>query len=267
MIDISNIDYSTLDRPEVLDAIFHPRPDISLGTDNDSREIFVPVEDGTSVGSKFHLSETTSPNILYFHGNGEIVSDFDDLGAIFNKFELNFLPVDYRGYGRSGGTPTVTGMMRDCHYIFDFVRNWLNDNSYTGPLLVMGRSLGSACALELACNYKDFIQGLIIESGFANASHLLELLGIDTRTLGFREEIGFRNVDKISVFDKPCLVIHAELDHIIPFSDGKKLYEACPSEKKEFLNIPEANHNDIFFRDLEGYMHAVKRLADRTKQE
>ncbi len=265
MINLSNIDYSVLDRPEVLQAIFHPRPDNTQEPNKDSREIFIPVEDGHSVGSKFHVSDRNYPNILYFHGNGEIVSDFDDLGEIFNSYELNFLPVDYRGYGRSSGNPTVTAMMRDCHYIFDFVYNWLSQNAYTAPLLVMGRSLGSACALELACNYQDSIQGLIVESGFAHAASLLELLGIDTQAIGFRDEKGFRNVDKIQAFAQPCLIIHAELDHIIPFSDGKTLYQACPAEKKELLNIPQANHNDIFFRDLQGYMQAVKRLAEKTK--
>ena len=262
MIDVSKIDYSILDRPEVLQAIFHPRPDTSSGGDKNALEISIPVENGETVGSKFHLAKNNRPNILFFHGNGEIVSDYDDLGPLFNKFELNFLPVDYRGYGISSGNPTVTGMMRDCHYIFEFVRNWLKNNSYTGPLLVMGRSLGSACALELAHNYREQIDALIIESGFANASGLLELLGIDLQAINFREQEGFRNVDKIQGFDKPCLVIHAEKDHIIPFSDGQRLYSACPSVEKEMLKIPEANHNDIFFRDLEGYINAVKKLAD-----
>jgi fermentation-respiration switch protein FrsA (DUF1100 family) len=182
---------------------------------------------------------------------------------MYSQLGINFLPVDYRGYGRSTGEPTVTGMMRDCHVIFHHVKDWLRDNKYTGALIVMGRSLGSASALELAAHYKDHMDGLIIESGFALAVPLLRLLGIDTDAFGIREEAGFRNVDKIADFDKPLLIIHAEYDHISPFSDGMGLYDACRSPDKSFLKIPEANHNTIFLHGIKQYMEAVKELAEK----
>ena len=115
---------------------------------------------------------------------------------------------------------------------------------------MMGRSLGSASVLELASTRRDFIDGLIIESGFAHAGPLLRLLGVNSDAIGFREESGFRNLDKIRAFDKPTLIIHAELDHIIPFHDGQDLYDASPAGEKMLLKIPGANHNDIFDRAL-----------------
>jgi fermentation-respiration switch protein FrsA (DUF1100 family) len=129
----------------------------------------------------------------------------------------------------------------------------------------MGRSLGSASVLELAAAYKDLIDGLIVESGFAYAGPLFTLLGIDFAALGFKEEKGFRNVDKIKNFDKPTLIIHAEYDHIIPYSNGQTLYDACPSEDKKLLKIPGANHNDIFMRGLQEYLAAVKNIVETVK--
>ena len=90
----------------------------------------------------------------------------------------------------------------------------------------MGRSLGSASVLELAAAHSNLIHGLIIESGFAYAAPLLKLLGIDIEALGFKEAHGFGNIDKIKAFAKPTLIIHAEFDHIIPFSDGQALFDA-----------------------------------------
>jgi len=58
-------------------------------------------------------------------------------------------------------------MMRDSHVIFEYISDWLDEGDFTGPLIIMGRSLGSAPALELAEQYKDRIDGLIIDSGFA----------------------------------------------------------------------------------------------------
>ncbi|MDO9528326.1 MAG: alpha/beta hydrolase, partial [Syntrophales bacterium] len=218
------------------------------------------------VGARFHLAEKTSANILFFHGNGEIARDYDDLGILYRSAGINFLPVDYRGYGRSTGSPTITAMMRDSHLVFGYAYNWLKENGYTGPFIVMGRSLGSASALELMANYKDKIDGAIIESGFAYSQTLLSLLGINMKNLGIGEEDGFRNIDKIRTFDKPTLIIHAEKDHVLPFADGQALYNASPAKDKKLLEILGANHNDIFLRGMEDYMRAVKELAEKIKE-
>jgi fermentation-respiration switch protein FrsA (DUF1100 family) len=263
MIDISKIDYSVLDRPEVLMFLFHPRPEWGSPKRSPSVEdMVIQVEKDAVVGARFHLTGKEAPNILFFHGNGEIVADYDDIGLIYLKMGINFLPVDYRGYGRSSGKPTITAMMRDSHVIFDYVQNWLKERGYSGPFILMGRSLGSASALELSAYYRDQIEGLIIESGFAYARPLLQLLGINMEALGIKEEEGFRNIDKISTFDKPTLIIHAEKDHLIPFSEGQALYDACPARDKRLLKIPGANHNDIFLRGMREYMEAVKGLVE-----
>ncbi len=273
MKDISKIDYSVLDRPEVLLFLFHPRtepPGSAVQATGSERliavekDMLIPVEEDVVIGARFHMAKRSGANILFFHGNGEIVADYDELGPVYNQLGINLLAVDYRGYGRSTGKPTVTAMMRDCHVIFEYVRDWLQQNNFPGPIILMGRSLGSASVLELAAAGAEFIDGLIVESGFAYAAPLLQLLGIDLEALGFEEEKGFRNIDKIRKFNKPTLIIHAEFDHIIPFSDGQALYTASPSPDKLFLKIPGANHNDIFMRGLQEYLKAVKDIVERV---
>ena len=263
MADVREIDYSTLDKPEILMRLFHPRAEWRGSEPGGGVEnIMIPVEEDVVIGARFHPAQRSAPIIVFFHGNGEIVADYDDLAPLYVRMGINFLAVDYRGYGRSTGKPTVTAMMRDCHRIFDFLGDWLKTRGYGGPFIVMGRSLGSASALELAAQYGDRIDGLVIESGFAYVGPLLRLLGIPFDSLGIREEEGFQNINKISAFTKPTLIIHAENDHIIPFSDGQALYEASMAESKRFLKIPGANHNDILFRGLSEYMGAIKELAD-----
>jgi uncharacterized protein len=257
-------DYSALDKPEVLMFLFHPRPEMGSSSASDAgSDLLIPVAKGIHVGARFHIRDRNSPNILFFHGNGEIVADYDDLGPIYNQVGVNFLPVDYRGYGRSNGEPSVSSMMEDCHTVLAFVRQWLQENQHNGPLIVMGRSLGSAPALELATKYQTQIQALIIESGFALAGPLLKLLGVHPETIGFCEEKGFRNIDKIQhVEKKPTLIIHAEYDHIILFSDGQALFQASPAADKQLIQIDAANHNDILFRGMQTYMTAITRLLE-----
>ena len=257
-MDSVHMDYSALDRPEVLHLLFHPRSEwhASIST-TPARDELIDVDPGVVVGARFHMTSALGPNILFFHGNGEIVADYDDLGPVYNRMGINFLAVDYRGYGRSTGHPTVGHMMRDCHAILAFVRNWLRNNGHNGPLVVMGRSLGSASALELAASHPAEVEGLIVESGFAYAGPLLRRLGIDLSPSDFTEQQGFANLDKIRGFSKPVLIIHAEHDHIIPFEDAQALYDACPSANKTLLKIAGADHNDIFARGLTQYLAAI----------
>ncbi|MDZ7695857.1 MAG: alpha/beta fold hydrolase [Deltaproteobacteria bacterium] len=265
MTEPSSDDYTLLDHPDILMVLFHPRPEWRSSKDTAAGEdLLIPVDGETVVGARFHRADAAAPNILFFHGNGEIVADYDDLAQAYTRMTINFLPVDYRGYGRSTGQPSVSTMMRDCHVIFEFAVEWLAAHGYSGPLIIMGRSLGSASALELASRHQDHIQAVIVESGFARLSPLLRRLGLDLEALSFEEERVPSNVQKIAQVDKPTLVIHAEHDHIIPFSEGRALFEASPSADKTFLKIPGANHNDIFIRGFSEYMAAVKRLADRV---
>jgi len=263
MIDRSNSDYSYLDSPEILMGLFHPRPEYGpIERVADSTDVLIPVENNILVAGRFHMTEKSAPNILFFHGNGEIVSDYDDLGPLYNRMGMNLLVIDYRGYGRSTGRPTVSTMMKDCYSIFESTKGWLEENGYRGAFMVMGRSLGCASALELINHHKDLINGLVLESSFANTGTLLEFLGVNASEIGFTEDKGFRNLEKIRAWDKMTLIIHAEFDHFFPFSEGQALFDACPSAHKTLLKIPGANHNDIFMRGFDAYMKAVKVLSE-----
>lgn len=256
-------DYARFDHPAISSFLFYPRPEESRSlAGGNIDELSIPVDKDVVIGGKIFTASKNSPSILFFHGNGEIVIDYDDLGPLYVDLGLNFIPVDYRGYGRSGGSPSVSSMMKDCHVIFDYIIQWLEKGNYSGPFIIMGRSLGSASALELAAARQDDVDGLIIDSGFAYALPLLRIIGVDPDRLGIREEEGFRNIDKIRQFRKPTLIIHAERDHIIPYSDGSALFEASPAEIKDLVTIKEANHNTIFMYGLKEYLAAVRKLAD-----
>ena len=156
-------------------------------------------------------------------------------------------------------------MMSDCHAIFDFMMTWRKQNAHQGPLMVMGRSLGSASALELAAAHGDRIDALVIESGFAFSGPLLNLLGIDPDQFGFKESSGFSNLEKIGEYGGPTLIIHAEHDHIIPYADAVALFDASSSPHKKLLQIENANHNDIFVCGMSLYMAALRGLAARIR--
>ncbi len=257
--------YAKLDQPEVLQAMFHPRKEIGAVGPTNAIDYDISVADGVRIGARFHMADEGDPNVLFFHGNGEIVSDYDSIGPMFNEHGLSLLAVDYRGYGRSEGSPSASLMMGDAHVVYREARNWLKDNNRTGPLVVMGRSLGSASALELAAAYAEDISGVVIESGFALTVPLLNCLGVDTQALGVTEADGFRNLQKIEQVAKPTLIIHARYDQIIPVMSAELLQAHCAARSKEFHVIPDSDHNTLFIRAGKYYFELIKRFTNKIQ--
>lgn len=257
--------YEKLDQPEILAVLFHPRKESHSPTPDGAVDYDITVDDGVAVGARFHMAGKDDPNILFFHGNGETIGDYDSIGPLYTEQGLNFLAVDYRGYGRSGGVPTATSMMQDSHIVFKKVKTWLAEQRYTGPLILMGRSLGSASAIELAASYQDDIAGLIIESGFAQTLPLLLTLGVDIHALGITEMNGFQNVQKIARITKPTFMLHAQNDQIIPLTSAEILQAQSPARSKEFQIIPGADHNTIFEVVGKLYFEAIKRFTNKLQ--
>ena len=239
--------------------LFHPRMASQQIGANDH---LIEVEEGIKVGVRFHLINTSAPNVLFFHGNGEIGPEYDDIAAVYNQRGFNFIIADFRGYGFSNGTPNAENTQLDAHHILDFVLNYLSSKSYKGPLVLMGRSLGSVSVLELSQRYLKDFAGLIIESGFADEEPLFKLIGITAEQAGFSKEDGFLNGEKIKKYTGPLLVIHAEEDHIVPFSQGQDLHDSCPSKEKTFLPIPNANHNNILGVSPQTYFEEVTQFIN-----
>jgi hypothetical protein len=257
-------DLSILDQSGVTHMLFHPRPDMGQPS-LEALDCLVPVDANVNVNVRFHMFETASPNILFFHGNGEIVSDYDDLAPIYHQYGINFIASDYRGYGKSSGSPTASTMLNDAHVVFRYVVDWLKKNGYTGTLVIMGRSLGSAPALEVASNYSDEIGGLIIESGFASTVKLLTRLGIPAAQMGIREQHGFNNLQKISFFMKHTLIIHAQHDLIIPIEDAENLQSYCGARSKQFQMVPNADHNNIMMLAGKLYFELIQAFINKIE--
>ena len=119
-------DYSILDRPEVLMYLFHPRPELGAGASPESAtDISIPVETDVAVGARFHMVRRESPNILFFHGNGEVAADYDCVAPFYTDIGINLFVADYRGYGRSGGSPSFSAMIDDARTIYAYFLNFL----------------------------------------------------------------------------------------------------------------------------------------------
>jgi pimeloyl-ACP methyl ester carboxylesterase len=253
--------FELLDRPEVTRVLFHPRRDwpnrpLPLRV----RALHIPVDEEIAISGRLHRAKLDGPTILFFHGNGEIASDYDGISPLYTRLGINLLVVDYRGYGSSNGQPMASHMLADAITLYKRTTSILVEHELRAkPIFVMGRSLGSAAAIEIAHHAGNQISGLIIESGFAYTLPLLATLGLRRELEGADEtRDGFDHLDKIARVRVPTLIIHGQDDRLIPVKDGHVLYEHCGATDKRLVTIPHAGHNDLLFSGQTPYFEALR---------
>ena len=256
-------DYKILDHPAILNLIFYPRADdYELPDTERSTGFLAPVGEGISISCRFFFGKKENVNVLFFHGNGELAGEYKDIGRAFNDTGINLFVADYRGYGRSGGRPTVSNMIKDAHSIASWFNRFLEDKGYTGSRFVMGRSLGSASAIDLAAGHPAWYRGVVIESGFCDVSDLLGRLGPALNQPGQQAGAspGFSRVMQISM---PALIIHGEDDSIVPVAEGEKIYRNIASQEKRLVIVPDADHNTIFAEGADLYLRELAAFIDK----
>ena len=254
------IDFSFLDRPEILQIAFYPRKSATKPSKPNAKNYFVEAEKGVKIGCRFYTKGIGCPSLLYFHGNGEIVDDYDWSALFYNEIGINLFVADYRGYGFSDGKPTITNMIKDSHKIFKEFRK-IAEEFGSKSLFVMGRSLGSIPAIEVIDRYQNEVQGLIIESGPANnlRQYLIHLIPPNHPIWSNNSRL--LNKVRIRWIYKPTLIIHAEYDTLIPLEEGKELYENSGANDKRYEIIPDSDHNDLMFMGKEQYFKAIEKFV------
>lgn len=256
-----DIDLSSLDQPQILRVAFYPRKSPVKPSSPNAKNYFIEVEEGVKVGCRFHTVEFNCPSLLYFHGNGTIVDDLDQFAPFYSKIGINLFVASYRGYGFSDGTPTITDLIKDSHPIFKAFRKIVEEHNFRKSLLVMGRSIGSIPAAEIAYHYQNDIQGLIIESGPANnlRQYIRGLIPPYHPIWG--NEWKFLNKVKLRSIYKPTLIIHAQCDSNIPLEEARELYDNSAAKDKRLEIIPNADHNDLMIVGRQQYYSAIQEFT------
>jgi fermentation-respiration switch protein FrsA (DUF1100 family) len=193
---------------------------------------------------------TPPSTLLFFHGNAGNLSHRGDSIAIFTDLGLDVLIIDYRGFGRSEGSPTEQGLYADAAAAW----RWLTQTRAVPPenIVLFGRSLGGAIATQLAA--RTLPAGLIVESSFDRLRSLADAhYPLLSRLTPLRYR--FPAADEIAAIRCPVLVLHSSDDRIVPARLGRRLYAAA-SAPKTFVEL-RGGHNDGFLRSQPQYQEAL----------
>ena len=223
-------------------------------------EVEIDVEPGVKLHGWFikAAKEPSVATVLFSHGNAGNIADRLDRVLRWREVGADFLLYDYRGYGKSTGSPDEEGTYRDGRAAYDY----LVKGRQVDParLVLMGESLGCAVSIQLAIERKA--AGLVIEAPFASIAHMANAI-YPFLPLGSFIRTRYENVKKVPQLKMPLLVVQGTRDEVIPVSQGKMVFDAAP-EPKQYLAIEGAHHNDVYVVGGEGYRRAFAEFVARV---
>jgi pimeloyl-ACP methyl ester carboxylesterase len=200
---------------------------------------------------------TPAPVVIFAHGNGELIDFWPDELKNFTKFGWGLLLVEYPGYGRSAGRPSQESITQ----IFIAAYDTLASRKDIDPdrIILFGRSLGGGAVCALAS--KRPTKALILMSTFTS----VRSFAIRYLVPKFLVRDPFDNLEVVSNYKGPILILHGKHDGIIPYKHGMKLHNAAPHSK--FITY-DAGHNDcppdwrIFWKDIESFLTEINTTND-----
>jgi len=203
-----------------------------------AREVWMDDEDSTRIHGLWWGEPADRPAILFLHGNAQEVFSWSLVREDLKRLGCRMLLIDYRGYGKSEGTPDEAGLYMDGRAAL----GWLEDNGVpASQTVVFGKSLGGGVACEIARGKE--LNGLVLESTFTS------LASVASNLFPFAPSAvpagnAYDSLSKLPEIKCPVLVIHGDIDMLIPVDEGLRLFEAA-GEPKELFIVRGAGHNDV----------------------
>lgn len=243
---------SIFDSAAFNERLFFPRPDDSTPPEG-AEDLALSVEPGVALHARWHHHPNGSPKAIFliFHGNGEIVADYDGIAPRYHRdLGADLIVVDFRGYGQSQGVSTYRNCIADATEVARAVVARIERATGSAPrppLIVLGRSLGGACTAAIAAATPPLADAVVMESAGADPRRLIARRGLPVPSeLTAPETLAFDPRPKLAACTRPVLVLHGEADEIIDASEARANFAALTTPHKHLTLVPGHGHNDLW---------------------
>lgn len=220
-------------------------------------EVWFETTDGEMLHGWYCRAEHPVASALYCHGNTGNLTNTAHASPHLLRAGISILAFDYRGFGRSTGYPTLSGVVADgiCAARFhDQIR------PKEVPSLLYGYSLGGAVAAQVAQHHA--FDGLVLQSTFTNLPDLARNAFPRVPLHLFTGDL-FDTLSAVRRLKLPVLIIHGDGDEVCPPWMGSTLYEAASNPDKAIQVIEGGLHKDLFECDPENVVWAINRFATK----
>lgn len=210
-------------------------------------EVFLTAADGVRLHAWWFPKPDARGTLLFCHGNTGTIADRLWLVEDLRDLPVNILLVDYRGYGRSGGVPSLPGTDLDMEAAHAWIRA-RHGGQENPPLVIWGRSLGGAIASRLAARHPP--RGLVLECTFTS----IEEMARRFHPYMMAHWLSRNRYDTLALLPRlacPLLLAHSRDDLRIPPDMGDRLFAAAP-EPKSFFAL-RGPHSDAGWRTTPEY--------------
>lgn len=220
-------------------------------------ELWFNAEDGTRLHAWYCPSENPRAIVLFAHGNAGNLSHRAWLAKYMQeRMRVSAMMFDYRGYGRSEGTPTADGILQDGRAASAALAQKAGVEE--SDLVLTGRSLGGAVMVPLAV--ETDARGLILQNTFSSMKDVAEFHYPLLAWVVPADKLNSGSL--ISQYEGPLLQSHGDADRVVPFESGKKLFDAA-NEPKQWVTIPGGDHNDAqtpqYYETLDAFIARLPR--------
>jgi len=220
-------------------------------------DVWFDSRDGTKLHGWWMPHPSPRGTLLFCHGNTGSIAHRIGVFRHLQRLKVNLLAFDYRGYGKSGGSPSEAGLFQDVRAAYEYLVEVIGQDP--GEIILFGHSLGGAVAVDCALDYP--VAGLVVQSSFTHIRDAAKAM-FPTLPLHLAATRQFRSIDKVDKIQVPKLFIHGDCDESVPVELGKKLFEAA-SEPKELFIVRRAGHNDVHRYGGKRYLRRLSRFRNR----
>lgn len=189
------------------------------------------------------------PAVIFAHGNAELIDDWPQRLQPYRRLGISVLLPEYRGYGRSAGSPSQAAIGADFVRFYDWLAARREVDA--AKIVLHGRSLGGGVACQLA-EQRD-VAALILMSTFSSVRELARKLWVPS----FLVRDPFDNRAALARLRGPVLIVHGRQDTLIPVEHARVLAAAATKSR---LVLYDGDHNScppdwtVFWRDLEQFL-------------
>lgn len=223
-------------------------------------DFWAETDDNIRIHGWYFPAENSDQVIVLSHGNAGNISNRISIAEELQETGAAVLMYDYRGYGKSEGSPTEKGLYRDIEAVINVLRF---DKEYNEEnIYLYGRSLGGAVAAYAATKFN--VGGLVLDSAFINLRSMVRDVYPFVPTFLAKYKFSTDQYLK-ELKNTPVIIMHSPNDEIVGFHNGKYLFDVA-NEPKQFVEL-RGGHNNNFFESSERITESWKGMLELKRKK